>query len=124
VLEPLSGYIQLADFLLTEPSRYNGAWNFGPAESDKFSVLDVAKSAVTIWGSGEVKVDQATPKVHEAGLLHLNCEKAQTQMNWSPQWDFEETMFQTVSWYLKTFNKASVRETSESQLAKYMEKLK
>ena len=124
VLEPLSGYIQLADFLLKEPSRFNGAWNFGPAESDKFSVLDVAKSAVTIWGSGEVKVDQATPKVHEAGLLHLNCEKAQTQMNWSPQWDFEETMFQTVSWYLKTFNKASVRETSESQLAKYMEKLK
>lgn len=122
VLEPLSGYIQMADFLLRSPAKFNGAWNFGPAESDQYSVLDVAKKTVGVWGSGEIKVDQAPPQMHEAGLLHLNCEKANSEMNWFPKWNFEQTLTNTVSWYRRAHDGSQIRELSESQIKKYMEK--
>jgi len=121
VLEPLSGYIQTADFLLQSPNDFNGAWNFGPDESDKNSVHDVAQRAVQIWGNGEIKVEKTDPQMHEAGLLHLNCEKAHSKMGWSPRWNFEQTMTQTISWYRKVHDGASVRETTERQIREYME---
>lgn len=121
VLEPLSGYIQTADFLLQAPRDFNGAWNFGPDESDKNSVRDVAESAVRIWGDGEIKVEKTDPKMHEAGLLHLNCEKAHSKMGWSPRWNFEQTMTQTVSWYREVHDGAPAREVTERQIREYME---
>ena len=120
VLEPLSGYIQTADFLLSSPAKYNGAWNFGPAESDKYSVLDVAKKAIDVWGAGEIKVDQTQTQMHEAGLLHLNCEKANSQMNWFPKWNFDQTLTNTVSWYRQAHDGRHIRELSESQIKEYM----
>jgi len=120
VLEPLSGYIQTADFLLNSPAKYNGAWNFGPAESDKFSVLDVAKKAIDVWGTGEINVDQTQTQMHEAGLLHLNCEKANSQMNWFPKWNFDQTLTNTVSWYRQAHDGRHIRELSESQINEYM----
>lgn len=122
VLEPLSGYIQIADYLLNAPANFNGAWNFGPTESDKYSVLDVAQKAVEVWGSGEIKIDQANPQMHEAGLLHLNCEKANSQMKWFPKWDFSQTLVNTVSWYRQAHDGCQIRELSESQINEYMEK--
>ena len=124
VLEPLSGYIQLADFLSRTPNKFNGAWNFGPAESDKNSVLNVANKVVEVWGSGELKIDQVTPQLHEAGLLHLNCEKANSKMRWFPQWGFEQTMNNTVSWYRQAHDGCAVRELSENQINQYMETAK
>ncbi len=122
VLEPLSGYIQIADFLLGSPEKFNGAWNFGPAESDRYSVLDVAKKAVAVWGSGDINIDQAPPQMHEAGLLHLNCDKANSKMNWFPRWNFEQTLTNTVSWYRQAHDGTKIRALSESQIRKYMEK--
>lgn len=124
VLEPLSGYIQLADHLWQTPNEFNGAWNFGPAESDKNSVRDVANKAIEVWGSGQLKIDQETPQLHEAGLLHLNCEKANSKMGWFPQWGFNQTMTNTVSWYRQAHNGCAVRELSESQIKQYMETAK
>ena len=122
VLEPLSGYIQLADFLLHSAQEFNGAWNFGPTESDNFSVFDVANRAVKVWGSGEIRVNQTTPQMHEAGLLHLNCEKANSKMSWFPKWSFDQTITNTVSWYRQAHDGSRIRELSESQIATYMEK--
>ena len=120
VLEPLSGYIQMADYLLDSPAEFNGAWNFGPAESDRYSVLDVANKAIEVWGSGEIKIDKVSPKMHEAGLLHLNCDKANSQMNWSPMWNFEQTLTNTVSWYRQVHDGKRIQELSESQINEYM----
>ena len=124
VLEPLSGYVQLAHYLGESPKSFNGAWNFGPDESDAYSVNDVAKQAVKIWGSGEIKIDTPTTQMHEAGLLHLNCDKAKQQMSWRPRWDFSQTMTNTVSWYRDVNNGNSVREITESQINEYMEQIK
>ena len=121
VLEPLSGYIQLAHFLIESPALFNGAWNFGPNESDAHSVHDVAKQAVNIWGSGEIEIVSDKTQMHEAGLLHLNCDKARKEMNWHPRWDFMQTMSNTVSWYRDVNKGESVREISQSQITKYME---
>jgi CDP-glucose 4,6-dehydratase len=103
------------------PTSFNGAWNFGPDESDAYSVNDVAKQAIKIWGSGEIKIDAPVTQVHEAGLLHLNCDKARKEMNWHPRWDFDQTMSNTVSWYRDVNKGESVREISEFQITKYME---
>lgn len=124
VLEPLSGYVQLAHYLLESPQSFNGAWNFGPDESDAHSVNDVAKQVVKIWGSGEIKVETPATQMHEAGLLHLNCDKAKQQMRWWPRWDFSQTMSNTVSWYRDANKGESVREISESQINRYVEKTK
>ena len=124
VLEPLSGYVQLAHYLGESPKSFNGAWNFGPDESDAYSVNDVAKQAVKIWGSGEIKIDTPVTQMHEAGLLHLNCDKAKQQMSWRPRWDFLQTMTNTVSWYRDVNNGNSVREITESQINEYMEQIK
>jgi CDP-glucose 4,6-dehydratase len=110
----------MADFLLDSPAKFNGAWNFGPSESDRYSVLDVANKAVEVWGSGEIKIDTVSPKMHEAGLLHLNCHKANSQMNWFPKWNFDQTLTNTVSWYRQAHDGRYVRELSESQITKYM----
>ena len=121
VLEPLSGYLQLAHYLLTSPKSFNGAWNFGPDESDAYSVNDVAKQTIEIWGSGEIKIDAPVTQVHEAGLLHLNCDKAKSEMKWRPRWDFLQTMSNTVSWYRDVNAGKSVREISEYQITNYLE---
>ena len=124
VLEPLSGYIQLAHFLLEAPSKFNGAWNFGPAESNAFSVHDVAKRAIRIWGSGDIQIDSDNPQMHEATLLHLNCEKARNELGWQTKWDFLQTMSMTVSWYRDVNHGENVRAISESQITSYMETTK
>ena len=121
VLEPLSGYIQLADFLLDSPKLFNGAWNFGPSETETNSVLTVANKALEIWGNGEIKIDDEKQKMHEAGLLHLNCDKAKSEMSWSPRWNFDQTLFNTITWYRKTYEGEQSRQLSEHQIKTYME---
>jgi CDP-glucose 4,6-dehydratase len=58
--------------------------------------------------------------MHEAGLLHLNCEKANSQMNWFPKWNFDQTLTNTVSWYRQAHDGRHIRELSESQINEYM----
>ena len=58
--------------------------------------------------------------MHEAGLLHLNCEKANSQMNWFPKWNFDQTLTNTVSWYRQAHDGRHIRELSEFQITEYM----
>lgn len=76
VLEPLSGYMILAANLLFEPKKFSGAWNFGPRAESIRTVKELAEAVVKYWGSGRVLVDRDMNAPHEAGLLHLNCDKA------------------------------------------------
>jgi CDP-glucose 4,6-dehydratase len=119
VLEPLSGYLKLAAMLLSDPSKFGGAWNFGPNGKAVRTVYDVASSLVDNWGNGEIVVD-ANPNVfHEARLLHLNCDRANFELGWVPRWDFNRTMAETATWYREVTNGANPREVSCRQINQY-----
>jgi CDP-glucose 4,6-dehydratase len=101
VLEPLSGYLQLAQRLLGDDgAKFAKAWNFGPDESGDATVAEVAKMTARLWGKN-AKVEHA-PSIgdpHEAGLLRLDSTNARTELGWNPRWPLTEALTHTVGWY-------------------------
>lgn len=98
VLEPLGGYLLLTTKLM-HGKQYCGGWNFGPSDSNNYSVLDLIKEMIKISGIGEYKFDDFSEKKHEAGLLKLDISKAKTLLNWEPVLNFSETVKLTVDGY-------------------------
>ncbi len=103
VLEPLSGYLALAE------RELSGAWNFGPADEDARTVEDVVNAVIEQWGGGEWTADRHE-QPHETKTLRLNTDKAHTELGWSPRWTFDETIEQTVAWYKAAHDGASADE--------------
>lgn len=100
VLDPLSGYLTLGQFLFDEGARYSGAWNFGPSEFSNHSVADVVESLCSHWGADEsscMSVDAETP--HEANSLRLDCTKAAAELGWKSHWSLDDTLASIASWY-------------------------
>lgn len=121
VLEPLSGYLYLAEMLGRNGTELSGAWNFGPASDAARSVHDLAQAIVGAWGSGRIEVQASENDPHEAGLLHLNCDKAHYSLGWKPRWNYERTLQETVAWYQSVGSGAEATAVSASQIKAYME---
>lgn len=101
VLEPLSGYMLLAQKMWEEPVKYCEGWNFGPRTESITSVWDVASMVIENYGSGELK-DLSDPNaLHEAKLLMLDISKAKFQLGWEPRMDIQQCIALTVDWYKK-----------------------
>jgi CDP-glucose 4,6-dehydratase len=99
VLEPLSGYLQLAMLLSNDAPRYSGAYNFGPMPEDHLPVKDLVDIAIKCWGQGSW-ADHADPaQPHEAGLLQLDITKAIDHLNWQPKLQSSEAIQWTIDWY-------------------------
>lgn len=120
VLVPLSGYLLTAARLFNEHQRYSGAWNFGPDAQSIRTVGDLAQMIVAEWGSGRVELAQQTDALHEARLLHLNCDKAHQLMQWRPKWDAERAVAETVIWYRSVLAGNNALEISSRQILQYM----
>jgi CDP-glucose 4,6-dehydratase len=101
VLEPVSGYMRLAQRLLgNDGARFAKAWNFGPDETSYATVGQVADTMARLWGKN-AKVVHA-PSIgdpHEAGLLRLDSTNAHTELGWNPRWLLTEALTHTVGWY-------------------------
>jgi len=99
VLEPLSGYLQLAEKLAKqEDPAWQSSFNFGPEAADFRSVQELVEESLRQWpGSWQDQSDPNAP--HEANLLSLTIEKARQQLGWQPKWDFAEAVSKTISWY-------------------------
>ena len=123
VLEPLGGYLTLAVALVQNPTKYSGSWNFGPEGDAARSVLGLAEAIVDRWGSGTIEVRTSADDPHEAGLLHLNCDKAHQVLGWNPRWNFERTVTETMDWYRAVLSGESVSKISGEQIEKYMESI-
>lgn len=121
VLEPLGGYLTLAAALAQDPTRYSGAWNFGPDGEAARSVQDLTQVIVERWGSGTIEINASADDPHEAGLLHLNCDKAHHILGWKPRWGFQRTVAETVDWYRAVLAGESVSKISGDQIKSYME---
>jgi CDP-glucose 4,6-dehydratase len=120
-LEPLSGYLVLAAALLDKPDTATGSWNFGPAEDSIHTVLDVVERSIGHWGAGAVQVEEPDSKLHEAGLLNLNCDKAHTKLGWRPRWGFEQTLEHTIGWYREQHVGTPALELTRRQIHQYTE---
>ena len=100
VLEPLSGYLHLGSVLSVSKLCHGEAFNFGPPSSSNFSVEQLIEKMAIFWDKVSWNdTSSDIGHVHEAGLLRLNCEKAQTLLNWQPVMSFDETVQMTSSWY-------------------------
>ncbi len=121
VLEPLSGYLQLADRLCKpDGDRFAEAWNFGPAETSVTSVETLARALIAAWGAGTVEVEAAADRVHEACLLKLDCAKAATRLDWRGRWGMAETVQRTAHWYRDLAAGADARRLVDADLAAYL----
>lgn len=100
VLEPLSGYCQLAARMLAEPDpKWSSGWNFGPEVRDEMTVAQIVETFIDIWGSGSWEHDAAENTAPEANVLRLSIEKAITQLKWTPAWSVEDALRYTAQWY-------------------------
>lgn len=124
VLEPLSGYLTLGVSLYENEDHHGEAYNFGPTTDQNYSVSELINEMSkfwdnVIWHDVSLKND----KLHEAGLLKLNCDKALSDLNWSSTLEFNDTVRMTVSWY-KTYyqaeDKNSMYEYSVEQINEYI----
>lgn len=98
VLEPLGGYLLLAEKLATAGQVHASAFNFGPNLEANRSVRELVETALSHWPGrwGDLS-DPGAP--HEAGRLHLQIDKARHQLGWQPRWPFATTVERTVGWY-------------------------
>lgn len=121
VLEPLSGYLQLAGRLLVPESEdLARAWNFGPEAAGDATVGDVARTMALLWDHGaQVEHASSTESPHEAGQLRLDSTRARTELGWSPRWSLQEALERTVMWYRKWKQNADMRAVSVDDIHAY-----
>ena len=100
VLEPLAGYLRLAEQLSVEPQAHATAYNFGPELDANRAVKDLVEQLLMHWQGATGWCDASDPgALHEAGLLHLVVDRARRRLGWQPRWGFIETVARTASWY-------------------------
>ena len=120
VLEPLMGYLRLAEALAIDPFIPCGAFNFGPTLANNKPVRELVGSILKYW-PGEW-LDQSDPTApHEAKLLHLQIDKAHHWLGWQPRWDFDTTLDRTVSWYRAQHQGASALACCLADLEAYQQ---
>ena len=105
VLEPLMGYITLAENLNTNENISGESFNFGPLSNHNYKVLDVVRELSKSWENPRWEVIQENENFHESKLLKLNCDKALSLIQWEPIIDFETTMRMTSDWYYSFYKK-------------------
>lgn len=121
VLEPLSGYMLLAQKMWNEPGKYCEGWNFGPEAKSISTVWEVATKVIENYGSGELK-DLSDPRaLHEAKLLMLDISKAKYQLGWEPRLNINRTVELTVEWY-KRYRNENGYDLCVEQINKYLAK--
>jgi CDP-glucose 4,6-dehydratase len=100
VLEPLYGYLKLAEELTGQNSkRYREAWNFGPESSGDASVGKIAVKLGSLWGDGKVDFLADSIQEHEASTLRLDITKSKNILQWKPQWAIDRSLEETIKWY-------------------------
>ena len=125
VLEPLAGYLRLAQLLLEDPARYSEPFNFGPMAPDVLPALELAELFLAGWGSGRIEVAAGAAEApHEAKLLRLSSDKAAATLGFHPLLDAREAVRRTVEWYKQRRQAgpgADLLEITVRQIHEYVE---
>ena len=119
VLEPLCGYLTLAQRLCEEGPRHAGAWNFGPSDEDAREVEWIVQRMCSRWQDGaSYTVDQGEHP-HEANYLKLDCSKAKGELGWRPKWSLEAAIDMIIDWTRGYQKGDNLREVCLNQIAAY-----
>ncbi len=125
VLEPLHGYIRLAESLLSPtPAPFATAYNFGPSEDDARPVAWIAEKMTAFWGGGAQWVLDPDPGVHEAGYLKLDASRARADLGWTPRLHLETALDWLVQWARAWHSGADMHAFTLAQIAAYEALLK
>jgi CDP-glucose 4,6-dehydratase len=119
VLEPLHGYIQLAEHLLILNPRYATAFNFGPAEDDAQPVSWIVEHMTKLWGNNASWTLDSNPSVHEAGYLKLDACRAHAELAWRPRLHLGTALQWLVEWYKAHQSGADMHTFTLAQIAAY-----
>lgn len=119
VLEPLSGYMVLAQALYQEGVAFDGGWNFGPRDDDVRTVQEVINLLIKNWGSAASWTQDQSEQPHEAHSLKLDCSKARQYLNWIPRWNLEKAIENITQWEQAYRQQKNMREISLQQIATY-----
>ncbi|MBT8604099.1 CDP-glucose 4,6-dehydratase [Polynucleobacter paneuropaeus] len=119
VLEPLSGYLVLAQALYQEGATFDGGWNFGPHDDDARTVQEVINLLIKNWGSAASWTQDQGEQPHEAHSLKLDCSKARQHLNWVPRWNLEKAIENITQWQQAFHQQKNMHEMSLKQIATY-----
>lgn len=119
VLEPVSGYLQLAERLWDDPAGFTGGWNFGPSPEDAVPVEEVANALVAAWGPTARWQADRGPHPHEAHFLRLDASKARDVLGWKPRLPLREAVAWTADWYRKQSSGTQARALCLRQIEQY-----
>lgn len=120
VLEPLSGYLLLAERLHQAPADYAESWNFGPDDNDVKPVSWLADYILNFWNIGNRWVKESAIELHEATYLKLDCSKAKAELSWQPRWNLETGLQQTMHWYQAYQAKENLHDVTLKQIKNFM----
>lgn len=119
VLEPLSGYLMLAEKLYMQGPAYAEGWNFGPHDTDAKPVGWIIERITQVWGQGAAWKLDGQSQPHEATYLKLDCSKARTHLEWRPRWDIGQTIEKIVEWHKACDQGADMRQMTLAQINTY-----
>jgi CDP-glucose 4,6-dehydratase len=120
VLDPLSGYLQLARRLYQSGPAYGEAWNFGPRDEDARTVEWMASQFCETWGDGVTyRIHDQPPSLHEHHLLKLDCAKAHARLGWHPRWNAKQAIAKVVEWTKRFVNQEDPYEICLGQIKEY-----
>lgn len=119
VLDPLCGYMMLAEQLLGGRPEFASAFNFGPAGDELWAVEQIATKLADLWGDGASWVHDAAPTVHEAEFLALDSSKSRVELQWKALLEIELALEWTLAWYRLSHVGAGMRQVTERQIAAY-----
>lgn len=119
VLEPLYGYLLLAQHLDQKGKDYTGAWNFGPNPDNTKNVQYIVENVIKLWKSKQtIRLDKRNAP-HEASFLSLDSHKARKVLKWSPRWGIRETLQRTVEWYHAYYEGKDIEGFTRDQILNY-----
>ena len=118
VLEPLSGYLSLAEALYTKGESFADAWNFGPDDDDICTVEWILNQLCSLRNGASWQID-TNPQMHEAFALKLDSSKAKAQLGWHPRWNLRNAIEKVIEWDTAWQNKFDMTKFSLNQINNY-----
>jgi CDP-glucose 4,6-dehydratase len=118
VLEPLSGYLTLAESLFSDQTAFAEAWNFGPADGDARPVGWIVEQLTAARQGASWQLDK-NPQLHEASYLKLDSSKARARLDWQPRWNLQSALGKTMEWHQGWRDKRDMKEFTLTQIEAY-----
>jgi len=123
VLEPLSGYLKLAQKIYFDANLFSEGWNFGPNDSDVKTVEWIVDKMSSKWPYSSWKIDD-NPSLHESSYLKLDISKAKLKLDWMPKWQLEFALEKIFNWHVSWLENNNMQQVCIAEIKEYMKEIK